>query len=204
MQINSLPRRRQSSHNISKKTRAWRWLLTQQDDNAGQYGDQRPGAEAGRQDVRLHVAGEDGVFAVAGAHSDGQRVGAAHRRVAVVVDLDGEEENVLRQAAESLPEDVDTGCAVCRGEQKKHIDDYCSQPIHNELDYGHAREPARCASVTSVKYIHHVISSNSCDCDHNGQLASPRFPVRLRFPGKQFLVVITEAPVQTRKKRCDT
>lgn len=52
--------------------------LTQQNNNTRQYGYQSPRAESGRQDVRLHVAGQDGVFTVTGADSDGQGVGAAH------------------------------------------------------------------------------------------------------------------------------
>lgn len=86
--------------------------LTQQDDDAGQDGDERPRAEAGRQHVRLHVAGQDGVVGVAGTHADGQRAGAAQGRVAVVVDLHWQEVDVLRQAAEAPPQHVDAGCAV--------------------------------------------------------------------------------------------
>lgn len=86
--------------------------LTQQDDDAGQDGDERPRAEAGRQHVRLHVAGQDGVLGVAGTHTDGQRAGAAQGRVAVVADLHRQEEDVLRQAAEAPPQHVDAGCAV--------------------------------------------------------------------------------------------
>lgn len=89
--------------------------LTQQDDDAGQDGDERPGAEAGGQDVGLHVAGQDGVFAVTRADPDGQRVDAADRRHAVVVDLDGEVVHVLRQTAEPFAYHVDAGCAVCGG-----------------------------------------------------------------------------------------
>lgn len=87
---------------------------TEQNDDARQDGYQRPGAEAGGQHVGLHVAGEDGVSAVTGTHPDGQRVGAGHGRDAVVVYLDGEEVNVLGQAAESFPQHVDAGRAVCR------------------------------------------------------------------------------------------
>lgn len=52
--------------------------LTQQNNDTRQYGYQSPRAESGRQDVGLHVAGQDGVFTVTGADSDGQGVGAAH------------------------------------------------------------------------------------------------------------------------------
>lgn len=70
-------------------------LLTQQNHDTGQYGYQGAGAEPGREDVGLHVAGEDGVFAVTGTHPDGQGVGAAQSREAIVAYLNGEVINVL-------------------------------------------------------------------------------------------------------------
>ena len=100
-----------TSPNISKPTNCQ--LLTQQNDDTGQYSYQRPRAETGWQDVGLHIAGEDGVFTVTGADSDGQGVGAAHSRETVVIYLDGKVVNILGQAAESFAEHVDAGCAVC-------------------------------------------------------------------------------------------
>ena len=87
--------------------------LTQQDDDAGQDGDERPSAQAGGQDEGLHVAGQDGLFAVAAAHADDQGLRAAHRRDPVVIDLDGQEVHVLGHSAEALAHDVDAGCAIC-------------------------------------------------------------------------------------------
>lgn len=62
-------------------------FLTQQNDNTGQYCYQSASAEPSGEDVRLHVTGEDGVFTVTGTDSDGQGVGAAHGREAIVVYL---------------------------------------------------------------------------------------------------------------------
>lgn len=95
------------------------FLLTQQNNDTGQYGDQSPGAESGRENVGLHVAGEDAVFTVTGADSDGQGVGAAHGGKAVVVYFDGKVVHVLCQAAESFPEHDHARCAVCRGRSKQ-------------------------------------------------------------------------------------
>lgn len=104
--------------NPNKSRRAKFDLLTQQNDNTRQYSNQRASAEAGWQDEGLGVAGEDGVFAVAGADSDGQRVGAAQRGEAIVVYLNGKEVNILVQTAESLSDHTDAGCTVYRGRQR--------------------------------------------------------------------------------------
>lgn len=50
--------------------------LTQQDEDAGQDGDECPSAEAGGQTVRLCVARNDVALLVATAHSDGESAGA--------------------------------------------------------------------------------------------------------------------------------
>lgn len=94
-------------------------VLTQQNNDTGQYGDQSPGAESGWENVGLHVAGQDGVFAVAGADADGQGVGAAQGGKAVVVYFDGKVVHVLCQPAESFPEHNHAGRAVCKGRSKQ-------------------------------------------------------------------------------------
>lgn len=94
-------------------------VLTQQNNDTGQYGDQSPGAESGWENVGLHVAGQDGVFAIAGADADGQRVGAAHGGKAVVVYFNGKVVHVLCQPAETFPKHKHAGCAVCTGRSKQ-------------------------------------------------------------------------------------
>lgn len=89
-------------------------LLTQQNNDTRQNGYQSPRAESGWQNVGLHVAGQDGVFTVTGADSNGQGVGAAHGGKAVVVYFNGKMVNILCQAAESFPEYKNAGRAVCR------------------------------------------------------------------------------------------
>lgn len=113
--------------------------LTQQDNDAGQDGDERPRAESGRQHVRLHVARQDGVLGVAGTHTDGQRAGAAQGRVAVVVDLHWQEVDVLRQAAEAPPQHVDASCAVWERKQQRPqrapvSDEAQSHILHNDIN----------------------------------------------------------------------
>lgn len=95
------------------------WLLTQQNNDTGQYSYESPGAESGWENIGLHVAGEDGVFTVAGADSNGQAIGAAHGGKAVIVYFDGKVVHVLRQAAESFAEHNHAGCAVCRGRSEQ-------------------------------------------------------------------------------------
>lgn len=61
--------------------------LTQQDEDAGQDGDERPPAEAGGEAVGLGVARQHAALLVAGAHGDGERAGAG---VLAVGDDDGQ------------------------------------------------------------------------------------------------------------------
>jgi len=69
--------------------------LTQQDEDAGQDGDERPPAEAGGQAVRLGVARHDVAVVVAAAHADGHRAGAGVHRLLAVGDEDGQVEDGL-------------------------------------------------------------------------------------------------------------
>lgn len=59
-------------------------VLTQQDNDAEEDGNQRPGAEAGGEEQGLGVAGLHVPPAVAGTHANGQRAGAALDRVVIV------------------------------------------------------------------------------------------------------------------------
>lgn len=97
--------------------------LTQEDDDAGQDGDQRPRAQAGVQDVGLGVAGQQPPVHVAPAHLDGEGVGAAHGRDATVADHDGQEEQILLLPAEPPAPGVHP-CGVICG---KRGDRGCSQ-----------------------------------------------------------------------------
>ncbi|GAA6074638.1 uncharacterized [Tachysurus ichikawai] len=92
--------------------------VTEQDDDAGEDGDERSGAEACRQEQRLHITGQDGVFGVTAAHSDQECVGAAERRDAVITDLDGQSVNVLRHPAETSPDHHHRSRTVCRVQQE--------------------------------------------------------------------------------------
>lgn len=78
-------------------------VLTEQDYNTEQDGHQSSGCEAIWEGqhlgaARLHVA-----TAVAGAHSNNQRAGAALNRVVVVWDDDGQEINAHLAPAEAPP-----------------------------------------------------------------------------------------------------
>lgn len=68
------------------------WQLTQQDEDAGQDGDEGSSAEAGGQAVGLGVARHDVALVVAAAHADGQRAGAG---LLAVGDEDGQVEDGL-------------------------------------------------------------------------------------------------------------
>lgn len=69
-----------------------RTRLTQQDEDAGQDGDERPSAQAGGEAVGLGVAQQDGALLVAAAHGDGERAGAG---VLAVGDGDGQVKDFL-------------------------------------------------------------------------------------------------------------
>ena len=66
--------------------------LTQQDEDAGQDGDERSSAEAGGETVRLGAARHDVALLVAAAHADGERAGAG---LLAVRDHDGQVEDGL-------------------------------------------------------------------------------------------------------------
>lgn len=87
--------------------------LTQQNNNTGQDGNQSSGAQPCWQDERFHITGEDGVFAVTAAHTNYKSIGAAHRRYAVVIDLNGKVVHILGHSAEALPDHKDASSAVC-------------------------------------------------------------------------------------------
>lgn len=86
--------------------------LTQKNNNTGQDGNQSSSAEPCWQDERFHIAREDGVFAVAAAHTDYKSIGAAHQGYAVVMDLDGKVIHILRHSAEALPDHKDASSAI--------------------------------------------------------------------------------------------
>lgn len=93
-------------------------FLTKQNDNTSQYSYQGSSAKTSRKDVGLHITRQNCVFAVTGADSDGQGVGAAHSGNTVVVYLDGKVVNILGETTESFTEHINTGCAVCRWREK--------------------------------------------------------------------------------------
>lgn len=72
-----------------------RGKLTQENDDAGQDGDERPSAQAGVQDVGLGVAGEQCPVHVAPTDLDAECVGAAHGRDSTIADHDGQEVEIL-------------------------------------------------------------------------------------------------------------
>lgn len=87
-------------------------VLTEQDDDAKQNGHQGAGAEPRPRRERLCVARLHVALAVAGADSDGQRVGAAlHRELAVGYDH-GHVVDAHVQAAVAVPPCEDRCCVV--------------------------------------------------------------------------------------------
>lgn len=100
-------RNRRESHAVQLlcflHTRALGPVPTQQSQDAGQDGDQGPGAEAGGQHVGLSVAGLGDPVGVTVAHADGQGVGAAERRRSTVHDEDGQIVNGLFLSPEAIP-----------------------------------------------------------------------------------------------------
>ena len=63
--------------------------LTQEDEDAGQDGDERAAAEAHREHVGLGAAGQHVALVVTAAHLDGQRARAAEHRLPAVRNQDG-------------------------------------------------------------------------------------------------------------------
>lgn len=89
------------------------WLvLTEEDDDAKQNGHQGPGAESRPRCERLGVAQLHVALAVAGAHSDGERVGAALHGELPVRNDHGHVVDALLQAAVAVPPSQDPGRVV--------------------------------------------------------------------------------------------
>lgn len=86
--------------------------LTQQDEDAGQDGDERSSAEARGQTVRLGVARHDVPLLVAAAHADGQRAGAGLDRLLAVSDDDWEVEDGLVLLRPATATGQDPRCVV--------------------------------------------------------------------------------------------
>lgn len=93
---------------------AGRAALTEQQDDAGQDGDEGAHAEADGQHVGLHVAGLHGAVAAAAADADGQRARAAHGRRAAVADDDGQQVHLLLLPAEPAVLGQDAQGVVCK------------------------------------------------------------------------------------------
>lgn len=86
--------------------------FTQQDKDAGEDGDERPSAEADREDVGLGVAGHHRALLVAAAHVHGQRARAAQHRAPVVADQDGQVKCVLLVLSEARAPCQNPRCIV--------------------------------------------------------------------------------------------
>lgn len=97
--------------------------LTQENDDAGEDGDQRPGAQAGVQDVGFRVAGQQRPVHVTPTDLDGEGVGAAHGRDPTVTDHDGQEVQILLLPTEPSAPGIHARGIICgkRGE-KAHLE----------------------------------------------------------------------------------
>lgn len=99
--------------------------LTQQDDDAQQDGDERPRAEAHRQEDGLGAARQQRAVRLAAAHPDGQRARAALGRVAVVLDHHRQQVDLLQAPPEAAALGHDSRRVVCQeggrvgGEEKE-------------------------------------------------------------------------------------
>lgn len=87
---------------------------TQQDDDAQQDGDERPRAEAHRQEDGLGAARQQRAVRLAATHPDGQRARAALGRVAVVVDHHRQQVDLLQAPPEAAALGHDSGRVVCQ------------------------------------------------------------------------------------------
>lgn len=90
-----------------------RGALTQENDDAGQDGDERACAQAGVQDVGLSVAGEQRPVHVAPADPDGEGVGATHGWDATIADHDGKEVQILLLPTEAPMPGIHPRGVIC-------------------------------------------------------------------------------------------
>lgn len=96
-----------------------RRALTQQDDDAQQDGDERPRAEAHRQEDGLGAARQQRAVRLAATHPDGQRARAALRRVAVIFDHHRQQVDLLQAPPEATALGHDSSCVVCQ--EGRHV-----------------------------------------------------------------------------------
>ena len=86
--------------------------LTQEDEDAGQDGDERAAAEAHREHVGLGAAGQHVALVVTAAHLDGQCARAAEHRLPAVRDQDGQVEDTLLLLPEAGPPGQNPGGVI--------------------------------------------------------------------------------------------
>lgn len=118
------------------------WLgrsLTQENDDAGEDGDQRPGAQAGVQDVSFCVARQQRPVHVTPTDFDGEGVGAAHGRDPAVTDHDGQEVQILLLPTEPSAPGIHPRGIICgkRGDKARWESKAReSQPSHCSVQLG--------------------------------------------------------------------
>lgn len=86
--------------------------LTQEDEDAGQDGDECTAAEAHGEQVGLGAAGQHVALVVTAAHLDGQRARAAEHRLPAVRDQDGQVEDTLVLLPEAGPPGQNPGGVI--------------------------------------------------------------------------------------------
>lgn len=90
----------------------WSAGFTQQDEDAGEDGNECPSAEADREDVGFGVAGHHHALLVTAAHVHRQRARAAQHRAPVVADQDGQVKGALLVLSEARAPSQNPRCVV--------------------------------------------------------------------------------------------
>ena len=102
---------------------------TQEREDAGEDGDERSGAEAGRQHVGLRVAGLRYAICIAVTDADGEGVGAAEGGGPAVHDEDRQVVNRLLLPPEASPPGENGGCVVWEKASKAVNTRFLMEPV---------------------------------------------------------------------------
>lgn len=144
-----------------------RWqqsLLTEENDDAGQDGDERPRAQTSIQDVGLGIAGQQGTVHVTPTDLDGEGVGAAHGRDSAIADYNGQEVQILLLPTEASTPGIHPCGAICwgKGDRWNHSVNICAVSLADvRVNFSSSGSTARILNLGVCRSPSHLALQNN-------------------------------------------
>ena len=138
--------------------------LTQQNDDAGEDGDERPRAQAGVQDVGLSIAGQQYTMHITPTDLDGEGVGATHGRDSAITDHDGQEVQILLLPTEASTPGIHPCSVICwrKGDLWNHGMNICAFSLADmRLNFSSSRSTARILNLGICRSYRHLALQNN-------------------------------------------